>query len=164
MKDKLLEESLKLDRLINEKCRGDEDPAIIFTYANINKIKFLASSERNYYRQNSCIKYISTIYKISDSTKEEIRSILSKHGIISHSAYMWMCLILFLCSYFIGLVYLDYKFSLSLIVLYIVCVALPLFFYMCVVEHISYSSYIRFYFIPKEYKGMKLEKRSLTKR
>ena len=36
MKDKLLEESLKLDKIIKDKSGIDKDPAIIFAYANIN--------------------------------------------------------------------------------------------------------------------------------
>lgn len=163
MKDKLLEESLKLDKIIEDHCGIEKNPAIIFLYANIDKIKFLASSEYMYNRQDLCVHYISHIYYLSDSVEEEIRSILKKNGIINHNTFMYICGFIFICAYIAYLIYLNYGFSVSHILLYIVIIIIPFILYMTLIEYLSGNYYLRLYFIPKEYRGMKLEKHSLKR-
>lgn len=163
MKDKLLEESLKLDKIIKDKSGIDKDPAIIFAYANIDKIKFLASSELMYERQDVCINYIASIYVLSEFTEKELRYILNKNGIIAHNIFMILCAIIFIIMFFIGVILFDLTISFSHLLLYIVICVVPFILYMALAEYLSSETLIRTYIIPKEYRGMKLEKHSLKR-
>ena len=100
---------------------------------------------------------------LSEFTEKELRYILNKNGIIAHNIFMILCAIIFIIMFFIGVILFDLTISFSHLLLYIVICVVPFILYMALAEYLSSETLIRTYIIPKEYRGMKLEKHSLKR-